>query len=322
MAGGSTASRRSSASSSDGFTLTETLVALAVGAVVLGAAFGVGMGTRDTVFADQSRGANEQNLRSTLEYVGLELRDAGHLMSKPAASVEVIDGRTGSRDTDTLILRRSLVDAPAKLCGNITAGWERYVTLGVRGDPQDLPLDCVTTGDNDGSGYDDLIDLWRNYRLTNGVPRGGDARTLQILIYEPSTGNSDTLTYFDEEKAAPTDRWVGITTRAGARFQYYPRFNNPITVSVVEERRFFLQNGDLVMTLNGGPAQTVAAGVESFDAAALLTDGTVMNGFRMTSRNSGALEGVRITVRATAKLKGRSSTGVMSNTFTPRTPNE
>ncbi|WP_027480967.1 PilW family protein [Deinococcus pimensis] len=305
-----------------GFTLTETLVALAVGAVVLGAAFGIGVGTRDTLYSDQVRGANEQNLRSTLEYVGLELRDAGHLMSKPAASVEVIDGRTGSRDTDILIVRRGLVDAPGLLCGNITAGWERYVTLGVRGDVQNLPQACAASGDNDGNGYDDLVDLWRAARLATGVPDQWAQKTLRILIFEPSTGNTDTLTYFDEERFDPNGRWYGITTRAGAKFTYYPTYANPITVSVVEERRFFLQNGDLVMTLNGGPAQTVAAGVESFDAAALLTDGTVMNGFRMTNVTYRSLLGLRVTVTGAATLRNRTSTRALSDIFAPRTPNE
>jgi hypothetical protein len=289
------------------------------GGVILAAAAGLGSSTQALVVNDQVRGANEQNLRSLLEFVGREVRDAGHLMSVPTTFVEIVNGKDASgRDADTLIVRRGLVDAPGVLCRPIEGNSERHVTIAIRGDIGTNPAECASAGDIDGDGFDDFLGLWRTFRLQNGVTDANGNRALTVLLYEASTGRRELFPYLHENDNDPTLAFVRLTTQKRWRHQYFPSFTNPITLNVIEERRFFMVNGDLQMVLNEGAPQTVATGVESFSVTARLTDGVVRTDYDNTLKGVAALEGIQVSIRGTARMRGQVSSRVMSDTFSPR----
>ena len=101
-----------------GFTLVELLVGMMLSAMVISMSISGLQTMRESFFKDRLRVNNVQNSRGIIEYLGLNVRQAGENMPPNVPAIELVDG-TGT--PDELILRRNLVSHPLNLCLDITA---------------------------------------------------------------------------------------------------------------------------------------------------------------------------------------------------------
>ena len=156
--------RRYTPSCDRGFTLVELLVANLLGVIVVGMTISVVLQNRDLYQHDITRTRLNQNLRSALDVIGINAREAGENLPAGFPAVEVIDG-----PPDELILRRNLIDEVLKLCQPITAG------------SGPGPAYFSAVGSEPGCSYADQTanyDAWRQERLD----RGG---VVSAYIYDP-----------------------------------------------------------------------------------------------------------------------------------------
>lgn len=116
----STSWRPSTRACSDGFSLVELLVSVTIGAVVTAGVMTLALSARQVFEQDQRRSTVNQNLRSGMGLLGINVRQAGERMPGDAPAVEVVNGTSGA--ADGLILRRNLLDYVLPLCKDINSG--------------------------------------------------------------------------------------------------------------------------------------------------------------------------------------------------------
>src|SRR5699024_1448932 len=140
-----------------GLTLVELLIAVLVGALILGVAFSLTMSNRRLFQSDRSRTEANQNLRVALDLIGADARIAGDLMDDRNLPLPAIEVRGGNE----LIFRRKLVSGTLPLCGPIGdefgpgSGTELPVSLQQADDPF---ASFCNWDDADGNGVPDHVE--------------------------------------------------------------------------------------------------------------------------------------------------------------------
>lgn len=288
---------------SAGFTLSELLVAMAVASIVLGAALTLTLATRDSFTADQNRTGVNQNLRSSLDMIGVEIRQAGERLPRDVPALEIRDGIGGS---DTLIIRRNLLSEVLPLCKKLTKGVAdnqvRVVNTG-----STPPQGCDDLPDDDGDDYPDNIDVWRDYRAAKGgaVPAyvyNPIARLGEFFTYEGDVTNKNYL------GKSNTDTW-SRTYKVSQQCRVY----------MLEQRSFDLHDGMLRFELNdgSGAATHLSTTIEDFQVRAIMKDGSVL-----TSLNEAGewtdLRAIEVILTGQDTLDQETVTRTVSARFFPR----
>lgn len=223
--------KRSTLSSAKGLTLVELLIALGIGALLLGLSLSLVLSNRQLYVLDQTRTALNQNLRAGLDLLGADVRQAGERMPPDFSPIEVQGGHT-------LILRRNLLDQVLTLCdrNGIQAGSAQDVLFVARRD-DNPPPQCLPQ-DGNGNGWDDRLEAFARYRQQNG----GE---VNLYIYDPTSRRGEFFPYDAEDQSRfhihrARGRWTNAYTGNGAGRVY-----------ALEERRYILQGDALVLVLNG-----------------------------------------------------------------------
>jgi prepilin-type N-terminal cleavage/methylation domain-containing protein len=172
-----------------GFTLVEILVALGIASLLLGVILSTTLGHRRLYVLDQNRTAANQNLRAALDILVADLRQAGERLPLDFPAVEVRNGTE-------LVLRRNLFDVVLSLCDrNGISGNQDNIPVADRNPPRNASTEYIEAcrfRDEDGNGFDDRIDAWRNYRCgLDGDPAcqtGNRREVVRVYIHDPSTG--------------------------------------------------------------------------------------------------------------------------------------
>ena len=146
-----TSSKRSIRGSSDGFSILELLVALTIVSVVGGAALSLALSSRGVFEQDQQRTAVNQNLRSGIDLLGIDLRQAGERMPGNAPAIEIVNG--ASSGPDQLIVRRNLLDYVLPVCKDINSGTARDQAFVAKKGGGTVPPGCSPVPDSDGDGW-------------------------------------------------------------------------------------------------------------------------------------------------------------------------
>jgi len=193
--------------SSSGFSLVELMVTLSVVGLIAGATLTITLSTQRMFETDMHRTEINQNLRSGMDLLGIDIRQAGERLPHNMPAIEIVDGIDGA--PDQLMLRRNLLDPVLPVCKSITAGSNAdsiFVAL-KKGAVAKVPPGCAPVADSDGDGWPDNLQEWKDYRTANGPE-------ILAYIYNPTTRVGEFLVYDAEDNStfhihkANADKWA------------------------------------------------------------------------------------------------------------------
>ena len=259
-----------------GLTLIELLVGTLISSIVLGVAFFGADLNRRLYLEDQGRNNINQNLRTALDIVGNDIKQAGQGIGQdPNFPVILIDETTDSQE---IVIRRNLSDTILPLCQDITAGSNSAVSV-VDHDISALPGCAVF--DNNSDGWPDGLKEWRDYRLTKGK-----AGTVRAFIYD-GQGNGEFFNYnaektFDENDLAVTPTAGGTSVESGSletdntyTWKNNYQAGNGSRIYLLEERRYRLvkepKDGyTLELVIDGNETVSITNNLEFFEVTAIV----------------------------------------------------
>ncbi|RMG39430.1 MAG: hypothetical protein D6719_13380 [Candidatus Dadabacteria bacterium] len=278
------------------FTLIEMVVAMALGMLILGMAVSTTISNRELYETDSTRLKVNQNLRAALDFMGLNVREAGENLSASFTAIEIIDGQAGP---DELIIRRNLKDEVLKLCVDLAAG----------STVQDVLF--ATSGTTPGCIYSDNThnySVWRDYRLQS------EAQEVKAYIYDASSGLGEFFTYDSE---SDNGFELSIHRKDGSWANNYS--SAATAIYILEEWRFRL-NGDVLELIENSDfsaPQGIVYGIEDFQVSAIENDGTVKQAFG-SNDDWTALKAIRVTLLGDASYRGNSIARSATAEFFPR----
>jgi prepilin-type N-terminal cleavage/methylation domain-containing protein len=278
-----------------GFTLVEILVALGIASLLLGVILSTTLGHRRLYVLDQNRTAANQNLRAALDILVADLRQAGERLPLDFPAVEVNNGTE-------LVLRRNLFDVVLSLCdtngiSNGISDDQDDIPVADRNPPQDASMEYIEAcrfRDEDGNGFDDRIDAWRNYRCgLDGDPacQTDDGReVVRVYIHDPSTGGGEWFDYDGEDSS-------GVRIHRGNRDPWQNSYGPLSRLYILEERRYFLSGTVLNLAENGGEGRGLVGDVVSLQIKARAGNSTYTD-FPSAGVSWTSLEYVEVTVKS------------------------
>ncbi len=282
-----------------GFTILELLVASFVGLIMSMLTLSITLSNRGLFQYDIARTRLNQNLRSSLDIVGINIREAGENLPITFPAVEIING--AGTDPDELILRRNLLDEVLKVCQAITAGTTDDVYFG---NSSTVP----------GCAYADQeqnFNAWQEYRTDNGG-------TVKAYIYDPVADVGEFFDYYNE-----TDTGTArLIQRSGGWENDYPVGNS--AVYLLEEWHFKLDtsmfDSNMLQVIEDGDDSNplnITFDIEDFQVTAILSDGTTLNDFPGAS-NWTELRALEVEISGNDTSKGRLIEKTVSGQYFPR----
>ena len=258
-------SRPCSPSSSSGFTLVELLVTLTIVVWVGVAGLSMAVSGKSLFETDQARARLTQNLRASMDYLAVELRQAGGRLGGDFPAIVVLNGTSDA--PDTLMVRRNLEDTVLRVCQDIAAGDSGVqVFMAQSATP---PPGCGVQADDDSDGWPDNLQAWKAFR---------DSQPVRAYIYNPVSGEGEFFVYIGEDETSYYLQTDTIT------WQYdYPVVDEP-RIYLLEEKRFQLSDGMLQLTLNDDSDTTVnvADALEGFQLIAHFQDSSQQSSLGFT----------------------------------------
>jgi len=280
-------------------------VALTVGVVIMGVALTVTLTTRDGYVSDQNRTRVNQSLRSALDMLGVEIRQAGERLPGDMPAIEIENGDGGM--PDKLTLRRNLLAEVLPLCetlGQDTHSDEVRVAFG----DDDPPAGCAELPDDDGSGWPDNIDAWREHR--DGV--GG---TAWGYVYNPVQRAGEYFRFDHDNTTSNNFLGKGNSELWSRTYDV----DQQCRVYMLEQRHYRLDAGILLFDADDGSAPPVnlSSGVTDLQLRAVLVDGTILDEFDHEDDWT-QLRAVEVTLTAEAEAGGRLVRRTVTARFFPR----
>jgi type IV pilus assembly protein PilW len=278
---------------------------LTVFSLVGAAALTLATSARKVFEQDRNRTAINQNLRSGIDLLGIDVRQAGERMPGNAPAIEITNG--ASNAPDELILRRNLLDYVLPVCKNINNTSAADVVFVAKNGAGSIPPGCAPVPDSNGDGWPDNIEAWRNYRLAHGG-------AILAFIYNPVTHEGEFFTYDDEDNSdfhihrLNTENW----------HHDYPVNQQP-RIYIIDQRRY-LMSGDILQYIeNEDTAHPVnlVNRLLDFQVRALMDDGTVATSMPVTSDWT-HLQSVEVKLVGTANFSGRTMRRTLMSRFFPR----
>lgn len=278
-----------------GITMLEVLVASTLGLVVLGVAIQTATSNQRLYQSEVVRTRLNQNLRSALDILGINTRQAGENLPSNFPAFEVLSGGSGA---DQLILRRNLQDAVLNICQALTAGTSVLnVYFAVAGATSSA---CIYAGQT--AAYK----AWRSYRTSNG-------NVVDAYLYNSSAKVGEFVRYSNEVSTG-SDYYLVVQPRTWAN-------SYPVGASaayILEEWKFFLQDGYLKMTQNSSTTtNNIMYGINDMQIRVLKQDGTWATSFTPTDPWS-QVAGIEITLSGSDTYRGQTISRSLSARFFPR----
>lgn len=293
-----------------GFTLMEMVITLLVTSIIVAAALALTVSVRNLYLTDQPRMSLNENLRGGMEVIAADIRQAGErlptdpLIPANILPIEIVNGASGA--SDTLYLRRNMVDAVLPVCGDIHAG-SNIDAIKVAMPSAHPPAGCGPVPDNNGDGWPDNLEAWRNYRITNG----GTSGIVRIYIFDPVTGVGEWVSY-DAEDAST----FKLHKTTGAWQNNYPTSDHP-RVYALEEREYQLSGDRLQLVKNQLDTYDVTADMTNFQVQAIMQDGTVLDSFGAAD-NWLNLKSIKVTLSGLVKTNNKQHAGSLTMQLFPR----
>lgn len=295
---------RMSTRSQSGASLIEMLVAVTVAGLVAAGALSMALSTRRLYSTDERRTDLNQQLRTGMDLLGVELRQSGQGLPQDFPALEIADG--GGTNPDTVTLRRNLHGTVLPVCGAITAGTsvDELRAADSGGSP---PAGCTPLADTDADGWPDNIDEWRDHRTAQGG-------AVDIYVFNPVSGAGQ-FVEFDGDGS--TGDFLGVDSPAS--WQISCLVTEQCRAYILEEHRYVVNAGVLRYSINGNVADTIDLidHVTGFQAVARFVDGSSQNTLAIADDWS-ELRTLEITLSGQVVVEQRTIDRTLTSAFLPR----
>ncbi len=248
--------RRSHAASERGFTIVELLVSSLIGLIILSMALASTLSSRSLYREDVVRTRINQNLRSAVDIISLNARQAGQSLEEQFPAILLEDGAE-----DVLILRRNLYEREVlNLCQSLTQA-TFTPTITVSNDPANTNSNCRYS-----AGWATYLNTWSIYRQDNADVVSAFAfnrtsRVGEFFLFSGETDDGNQLLIHRQ-----SGNWQNDYVGDGVSSALY----------LLEEFRYQVTNGVLQLVINDDQtnALNVVDGITQFQVIAHMRDGT------------------------------------------------
>ncbi len=234
-----------------GFTLLELLLATVIGVAMIGVALSLVISNRRVYELDQVRTQLNQNLRSAMDVVGIDIRQTGERLTIDFPALAILNG-TGS-NPDTLIIRRNRLDRVLTVCTNISRGTASNVVVALSTGTPNIPQGCP-----DPASVASSLTAWENYRTAHQNQDG----SILAYIYNVTNQQGEFFAYAGVSNGDTLQRsggtWQNNYSAGTSR------------IYILEERRYSLDISTrlLGLSINGAAPQGVATNITNFQLEA------------------------------------------------------
>lgn len=282
--------------SDSGFTLVELLVASVIALLVMAMAAESTTSLRNLYLHDIVRTRLNQDMRASLDLIGVNIRQAGENFSASFPAIEIIDGGSGA---DELVMRRNLIDEVLNVCADISGGTAEDEIEFANGGVQ---AGCSYS--SNAFGYS----TWSAYRLAD--------ENQQVRAYMYNIGNK-TGEFFDYVGETDTGAELRIATSGSTWTQDYPVGTS--AVYLIEEWRFRLNGDVLELIIDGDDTSplNVAFGLTEFQVTAVYEDGSTATSLDVNDDWT-ELAAIEVSLSAQDTFANRIITSSLSSRFFPR----
>ena len=265
-------------------TILELLVSSFLGLLIVGMAFSTLMSSQRTVTGDINRTRLSQNLRSVMDFLAVDSRQAGEQLPGIFPAIALADG--GGTNPDTLTFRRNIISESLTICSNINAG-SNLGNINLTTNSGGRPPVCVHGSQKVA------YDSWNDYL----AEKGGE---FKAYIFNTSTRQGEFFTITGLSDAGST---MNLIASNKTFTNTYPRYTS--VLYVIEEWQYSLSNDrELILVENQDnlAAKKIAFDITGFQVSIKLNDGSSLDTFDDTNRwgNISAIE---------ISLEGESSSG-------------
>ncbi len=291
-----------SPSSSDGFTLLELLVSSLLGLLVVALGLSTVLSNRRIYKHDIVQTKINQNLRSAIDILGMNVRQAGEALPAIFPAVEVIDGTSGAQDE--LIIRRNLHENEVlNVCQTITAGTANTSVLFAYS-TTDAACDYATE-------LQPYILTWNAYRTEEGG-------TAQAYIFNRSTKEGEFFTFTNVIDSSATSQMT-IQKNATTWQHSYAGDGLSAAMYLIEEYHFRVTNSTLELIENNDTTNilNIVDGITGFQVKANMLDGTTKTSFTNTDSWT-QIKSLEITLTGEDTFAGKTVTNTVSEKLYPR----
>lgn len=283
--------------SSLGFTLIEMLVALSLTSIAMGIVISSMLEMRSTYLADIKRVEMNGNLRSAMDIISMNIRQAGENLLAAFPAVILTSGSSGG--SDTLTLRRSPITEVLTLCASVTGGADQLF---------------VSSAD-----------------LSNAECVPANVAPVYTVFTEQLAEADDSVRLFIYDKVLKTGEFVdyeGSGTESGQYYLTVSGVNSDYSlintaIYLIEEYQFArgVSTNRLELTVNqDSNPRPVAFAVSDFQVTFTMEDGSTLSAF---NQQSGSLDWkdihqIALNLSGTTSYNGQSMTSTISSQYFPR----
>lgn len=251
-------------SAQSGFTLVEMLAASFLSMIVLALSLGVITAQRNTFKYDIVRTKVNQNLRSALDIIALNVRQAGEAFPDFFPAILLSSGTT-----DELTIRRNLYENEIlNVCQTLTAATSNSSVL--------FATNTATPACAYNAALVPYKNTWDAYRVSEGG-------TAKAYVYNRSSRLGEFFTY-----TGSTNNGVQMTiVKNSASWTYsYPGDGNSAAMYIIEQFKFRVLNNVLQMVKNEDNVNVlnIVDSISNFQTNIVMKDGTVKTSFDAAER--------------------------------------
>jgi prepilin-type N-terminal cleavage/methylation domain-containing protein len=293
-----TTSLKTRHASERGFTLMELLVSMTITSIAMAMVVGGALTFRSVYFTDVTRTRINGNLRSAMDIVSMNIRQAGENMLSSFPAVLLTDAAGSS--SDILTLRRGLVPEVLTLCEDVAAG-SHTLNISKAGLAN---AECVPS--NVAPLYT-VFDNLRDAEATN---------ILRLYIYDKSTHEGEFIDYISGD--ASSGQYV-LTTTAVSRA--YSQLNTSLYYIEEYQFQFDSVNSQLVLYIDGnaGTPQPVAFDITNFQVLLEMDDNTNWVAFNASSAKEWKdIRQIQISLSGQNSYKGHTMSSTITSKYFPR----
>ncbi len=281
-----------------GFTLTEVLVATALTSIVMVAVIGHVLIIRQGYFEDIIRTRINSNLRSAMDIISMNVRQAGENLQTSFPAVVLEDGT--APESDVLTLRRAIFSEVLTLCQAASTG---DTTL-------DVSSASVGTPDCTASNIGNVHQVFENYRAT------GEDQEVRAYVFNRISGVGEFVDY------------TGGGTSGGEYYLDVSELQNDYAAStsyvyMIEEYRFARDEIEDTLTLvidgKTDEVQTVAFSVSEMQISIAIEDGSTINTLNFASAATWRdILQISVTLEGEEQRKDRTLSASITAEYFPR----